>query len=77
MPDAQLANKLSARELVQPRCPMCEAHMEVLRIVPGRPGFAANCTGLHYPHHRWMIGKSGPHIRALRPQGGALHAGVA
>jgi predicted Zn finger-like uncharacterized protein len=47
MPDAQLANKLSPHELVQPRCPMCEAHMEVLRIVPGRAGFehrTVRCT---------------------------------
>jgi tRNA(Ile2) C34 agmatinyltransferase TiaS len=38
MPDAQLTNKLSPRETVRPRCPMCEASMDVLRIVPGRPG---------------------------------------
>ena len=39
MPDAQLINKLSPRETVHPRCPMCKAHMETLRVVSGRPGF--------------------------------------
>jgi uncharacterized Zn finger protein len=39
MPDAQLANKLSPREIVRPRCPACDAHMETLRIASGRPGF--------------------------------------
>lgn len=39
MSDALLANRLSPRETVWPRCPMCAASLEVLRIVPGRPGF--------------------------------------
>jgi hypothetical protein len=39
MPDALLTNKLSPREILRPRCPMCEAKMDVLRVVPGRPGF--------------------------------------
>jgi uncharacterized Zn finger protein len=39
MPDAQLTNKLSPRETVRPRCPMCQARMEVLHVVQGRPGF--------------------------------------
>lgn len=39
MPDAQLANRLSPRQALRPRCPMCQAHMETLRIVAGRPGF--------------------------------------
>ena len=39
MPDAQLTNKLSPRETLRPHCPMCEAKMEVLRVVAGRPGF--------------------------------------
>ena len=39
MPDAQLANKLSPRQIVRPRCPVCDAHMETLRIASGRPGF--------------------------------------
>ncbi len=39
MPDAQLTNKLSPSQVVRPRCPACDASMEVLRIVPGRPGF--------------------------------------
>ena len=39
MPDAQLANQLSPREIVCPRCPMCGAHMETLRVIAGRPGF--------------------------------------
>lgn len=39
MPDAQLTNKLSPRQAVRPRCPMCDAHMDTLRVVSGRPGF--------------------------------------
>jgi len=39
MPDAQLTNKLPPRQLVRPRCPMCQAHMEVLQVASGRPGF--------------------------------------
>jgi hypothetical protein len=39
VPDAQLTNTLSPSEVVRPRCPACEACMDVLRIVPGRPGF--------------------------------------
>jgi hypothetical protein len=39
MPDGQLANKLSPREIVRPQCPVCEARMELLRVVPGRLGF--------------------------------------
>jgi tRNA(Ile2) C34 agmatinyltransferase TiaS len=39
MPDAQLTNKLSSQEIVRPRCPMCDGHMETLRVVSGRPGF--------------------------------------
>jgi uncharacterized Zn finger protein len=39
MPDAELTTKLSARETLRSRCPMCRAHMEVLRVVPGRSGF--------------------------------------
>lgn len=39
MPDAQLTNKLSPREIVRPRCPVCDSHMETLRIASGRPGF--------------------------------------
>lgn len=39
MPDAQLTNKLSPRETVRPRCPMCQSRMEVLHVVPGRLGF--------------------------------------
>lgn len=39
MPDAQLANQLSPSEIVRPRCPMCGAHMEILRVVASRPEF--------------------------------------
>jgi tRNA(Ile2) C34 agmatinyltransferase TiaS len=39
MPDAQLTNKLSPRQIVRPRCPACEAAMETLHVAPGRPGF--------------------------------------
>jgi hypothetical protein len=39
MPDAQLTDKLSPRQTVRPRCPICRADMEVLRVVPGRLGF--------------------------------------
>lgn len=39
MPDAQLTNQLSPRDIVRPRCPMCYAHMEIVRVVSGRPGF--------------------------------------
>jgi rubredoxin len=39
MPDARLTNQLSPREAVRPRCPMCYAHMETVRVVSGRPGF--------------------------------------
>jgi uncharacterized Zn finger protein len=39
MPDVQLTNKLSPRQTVRPRCPMCRADMEVLRVVSARPGF--------------------------------------
>jgi hypothetical protein len=38
MTDAQLTDKPSSRETL-PRCPMCQARMKVLRVVPGRPGF--------------------------------------
>jgi uncharacterized Zn finger protein len=38
MPDAQSVNKPSPRETL-PRCPMCQAHMKVLHVVTGRPGF--------------------------------------
>ncbi|MGE5157903.1 MAG: response regulator [Gemmatimonas sp.] len=53
MPDAQLTNKLSPSEVVHPRCPACEAGMNVLRVVSGRPGFehrTLRCTkcGLTY-----------------------------
>jgi hypothetical protein len=39
MSDAQLANKLSPPEIVGPRCPVCDVHMETMRVVSGRPGF--------------------------------------
>ena len=39
MPDAQLTNRLSPRQIVRPRCPMCCAHMETVRVVSARPGF--------------------------------------
>jgi uncharacterized Zn finger protein len=39
MSDAQLNYKHSARETQRHCCPMCRAHMEVLRVVTGRPGF--------------------------------------
>jgi uncharacterized Zn finger protein len=39
MPDAQLINKLSARETVRPRCPLCQGLMEILHVASGRPGF--------------------------------------
>ena len=39
MPDAPLTNKLSPSQVAHPRCPACEARMDILRIVPGRPGF--------------------------------------
>jgi uncharacterized Zn finger protein len=39
MPLTQLTYKLSLREALRPRCSMCRARMEVLRVVPGRPGF--------------------------------------
>jgi hypothetical protein len=39
MPDSQLTNKLSPRHIVQPRCPMCQAQMDVQRVLLGRPGF--------------------------------------
>jgi len=39
MPDAQLTNQLSPRDIVRPRCPMCYARMETVCVVPGRPGF--------------------------------------
>jgi hypothetical protein len=39
MPDAQLTNKLSPREAVRPRCPVCRVDMQVLHIAQGRPGF--------------------------------------
>jgi hypothetical protein len=38
MPDAQLTNRLSPRDIVRPRCPMCYAHMETVRVVPGLHG---------------------------------------
>jgi len=53
MPEVQLTNKLSPRETMQPRCPICEAKMDVLRVVPGRPGFehrtlkCAKCRTIH------------------------------
>jgi hypothetical protein len=39
MPDAQLTNQLSPRDIVRPRCPMCYARMETVRVVSGRLGF--------------------------------------
>lgn len=39
MLDPQITNKPSPHE-TRPRCPMCQARMKVLRVVPGRPGFA-------------------------------------
>ncbi len=39
MPDAQLTNSHSPRQAVRPRCPVCEARMDVLRVVPGRTGY--------------------------------------
>ena len=39
MPDVQLTNELSPRDMMRSHCPMCEAKMEVLHVVPGRPGF--------------------------------------
>ena len=39
MSDTQLTNKLSPRDTVRFRCPMCHAGMKVLHVVPGRPGF--------------------------------------
>lgn len=39
MPGAQLINRLSPRETVRPRCPVCRANMKVLRVVPERPSF--------------------------------------
>lgn len=50
MPNAQLFDKPSSRE---PRCPMCQARMKVLRTVAGRPGFehwtvrCENCGLVH------------------------------
>jgi hypothetical protein len=38
-PDAELTNKLFSRQIVRPRCPAYDAHMETLRIVSGRPEF--------------------------------------
>jgi hypothetical protein len=53
VPDAQLTNTLSPRQAVRPRCLACEARMDILRAVPGRPGFehrTLRCTkcGLIY-----------------------------
>jgi tRNA(Ile2) C34 agmatinyltransferase TiaS len=39
MPDAQIIDRLSPRHAVRPRCPRCEARMEVQYVAPGRPGF--------------------------------------
>jgi tRNA(Ile2) C34 agmatinyltransferase TiaS len=39
MPDAQITDKLSPRHAVRPRCPQCEARMEVQYVALGRPGF--------------------------------------
>jgi uncharacterized Zn finger protein len=39
MADAQFSNKLSSGEAERLRCPMCQADMEVLHLVPGRPGY--------------------------------------
>ena len=39
MPDAQIADRLSPRHTVRPRCPQCQARMEVQHVAPGRLGF--------------------------------------
>jgi tRNA(Ile2) C34 agmatinyltransferase TiaS len=39
MPDAQMTNRLSPRQTVRPRCPLCRARMEIQRVALGRPGF--------------------------------------
>jgi hypothetical protein len=39
MPYTQLTRKLPSREMVQPRCPICQVRMKRLRAVAGRPGF--------------------------------------
>jgi hypothetical protein len=36
MSDTQLTNKLSPRDTVRFRCPMCHAGMKVLHVVPGK-----------------------------------------
>lgn len=51
-PDAQLTNKLSSRQIVRPRCPAYDAHMETLRIASARPEFEhrmlrCSTCGLH------------------------------
>ena len=39
MPEAQITNRLSPRQTVRPRCPLCQAPMKIQRVAPGRPGF--------------------------------------
>jgi hypothetical protein len=39
MPDAQITDRLSPRHTVRPRCPQCQARMEVQHVAPGRLGF--------------------------------------
>jgi hypothetical protein len=39
MRDAQMTNRLSPRQTVRPRCPLCQARMKIQRVAPGRLGF--------------------------------------
>ena len=39
MPDAQITDRLSPRHTVRPRCPQCQARMEVQHVALGRLGF--------------------------------------
>ena len=49
MLDPQLTNEPSPRETLS-RCPMCQARVKVLRVVPGRPGFE------HWTLRCWTCG---------------------
>ncbi len=53
MPDAQLTNRLSPREIQRPRCPQCQSRMTIQSVAPGRPGFehwTLKCTKCRLIH---------------------------
>jgi hypothetical protein len=47
MPDAQITNSLSPRQTVRPRCPPCQARMEIQRVAPGETRFRTLDTKVH------------------------------